>query len=252
MILLLGGTTESLAVADELTKHKVPFVLSVISDYGAELARRHAKNIVETTFTDESLLSFCHDNQISFILDATHPFARVISQLAMDKANELQIPYLRYERQNIYSKNARLKMVDSLEEACEYLRTVKGNVYLSTGSKTAPEYAEKLGVDRLHVRVLPTTRVMENLTAAGFIASQIDAIQGPFTVALNYELFKRANSVVVVTKESGRQGGIQEKIAACEQLQIPCIIIRRPQLNYPAVVADLSELKEYLEENYEW
>ena len=65
MILLLGGTTESLAVADELTKHKVPFVLSVISDYGAELARRHAKNIVETTFTDESLLSFCHDNQIS-------------------------------------------------------------------------------------------------------------------------------------------------------------------------------------------
>ncbi|WP_143456294.1 precorrin-6A/cobalt-precorrin-6A reductase, partial [Limosilactobacillus reuteri] len=125
MILLLGGTTESLAVADELTKHKVPFVLSVISDYGAELARRHAKNIVETTFTDESLLSFCHDNQISFILDATHPFARVISQLAMDKPNELQIPYLRYERQNIYSKNAKLRMVDSLEEACEYLRTVK-------------------------------------------------------------------------------------------------------------------------------
>lgn len=252
MILLLGGTTESLEVADMLTRRKVPFVLSVISDYGAELAHEHAKNVVKTIFNEENLPDFCRDNQIDFILDATHPFARVISQLAINKAQELKITYLRYERQNIYDKNAILKIVDSLDEACEYLKTKKGNVYLSTGSKTAPEYAKKLGVNRLHVRVLPTIKVLNNLTNAGFIASQIDAIQGPFTTVLNYELFKRASAAVVVTKESGRQGGIQEKIAACEQLQIPCVVIRRPQIDYPAVVANLDKLKSYLEENDEW
>lgn len=252
MILLLGGTTESLAVADLLAEHKLLFVVSVISDYGAELAARHANNVVKTTFTADNFARFCREQQVDFILDATHPFARVISQLAMEQAAELGLPYLRFERQNTYSKDAPLKMVESLAAACEYLQQVDGKVYLSTGSKTAPEYAQRLGVDRLHVRVLPTTRVMANLTAAGFLASQIDAIQGPFSVALNVELFKHASAAVVVTKESGRQGGIQEKIAACEQLGILCVVIRRPRMNYPHVVATLDELSAYLEEHNEW
>ena len=252
MILLLGGTTESLAVADLLSAQQRPFVVSVISDYGAELAGHHAKNVVKTTFTEESIRQFCRDQQISLILDATHPFARVISQLAMATAVDLDLPYLRFERQNTYSKDAPLKMVDSLTAACDYLKELTGKIYLSTGSKTAPEYAQRLGVSRLHVRVLPTTRVMANLTDAGFIASQIDAIQGPFSVALNVDLFKHANAAVVVTKESGRQGGIQEKIAACAQLGIPCVVIRPPQMAYPQVVASLDELSAYLEEHNEW
>ena len=252
MILLLGGTSESLAVADVLTARQLPFVVSVISDYGEELAKKHAAAVVKTTFTEENFPAFCRQHQIELILDATHPFAWVISQLAIDQARALEIPYLRFERPSALKAETVLKMVDSTTAACDYLKTVPGKVYLSTGSKTAPEYAHSLGVERLHVRVLPTTRVMTNLTAAGFIASQIDASQGPFSVALNVELFKHAGTDIVVTKESGRRGGLQEKIAACEQLAIPCVIIRRPQLDYPQVVSSLEELKAYLEENDEW
>ena len=252
MILLLGGTTESLEVADVLADKKVPFIISVISDYGAELASKHGQKVAKITFTSENFPIFCHEHHIDFILDATHPFARVISQLVIDEARKLDIPYLRFERQNNYSKNADLKMVNSLEEACQYLKQVEGKIYLSTGSKTAPTYAEVLGVDRLHVRVLPTTKVMGKLTDAGFLASQIDGIQGPFSVALNVELFKHSSAKVVVTKESGRQGGVQEKIAACEQLGIPCVIIRRPQISYPHMVSSLHELKMNLGDNNEW
>lgn len=252
MILLLGGTSESLAVADVLAKHQLPFVVSVISDYGEELAKQHAPAVVKTTFTEENFPAFCRQHQINLILDATHPFARVISQLAIDQASKLAIPYLRFERSSALKAAITLKMMDSTTEACAYLKTVSGKVYLSTGSKTAPDYAQSLGVDRLHVRVLPTTRVMTNLTAAGFVASQIDALQGPFSVALNVELFRHAGADIVVTKESGRRGGLQEKIAACEKLAIPCVIIRRPQIDYPQVVSSLEELKAYLEENDEW
>lgn len=250
MILLLGGTTESLEVADILNENNISFVISVISAYGAALAAQHSKNVAQVTFTTENFASFCHEQQVDLILDATHPFARVISQLAIDEAQKLRIPYLRFERPNSYHQAADLKIVTSLAKACDYLREISGTVYLSTGSKTAPQYAEQLGVQKLHVRVLPTIRVMENLTKAGFIASQIDAIQGPFSTALNVELFKRAQAKAVVTKESGRQGGIQEKIAACAQLGIPCVIIRRPQIKYPRVVTTLTELMNYLEENY--
>ncbi len=52
---------------------------------------------------------------------------------------------------------------------------------------------------------------MKLLTDAGYQANQIDAIQGPFSVELNVELFKHAQAVAVVTKESGKQGGVQEK-----------------------------------------
>ena len=85
---------------------------------------------------------------------------------------------------------------------------------------------------------------MEKLTSAGFVAAQIDAIQGPFSTDLNVALFKHATAKVVVTKESGRRCGIQEKIAACQQLGIPCVI-RRPHLNYHRKFEKIDELQAY-------
>lgn len=250
MILLLGGTSESLAVADQLRQMHLPFIATVVSDYGVQLTQDHAKTVVKTTFSPESFASFCQQHDIDLVVDATHPFARVISQLAIDETAKLGISYLRFERANQYDSRAKVKMVDSTAMACDYLQTVPGKVYLSTGSKTAPEYARQLGVDRLHVRALPTTKVMVNLTAAGFKAAQIDAIQGPFSVELNSQLFKHARVQIVVTKESGRRGGVQEKLTACANLHLPCVVIRRPQLDYPAKVITLTELQEKLEEDY--
>lgn len=73
MILLLGGTTESLEVADVLRDAKVPFIISVISDYGVKLAAKHTENVVKITFTTENFPSFCQGHHIKLILDATHP-----------------------------------------------------------------------------------------------------------------------------------------------------------------------------------
>ena len=106
MILLLGGTSESLAVADCLAKNRLSFIVSVVSDYGVELASAHAKRVVKVTFTEANFTQFCLAHQVNFIIDATHPFARVISQLAINEAAKLGIPYLRFERQNIYRADA--------------------------------------------------------------------------------------------------------------------------------------------------
>ncbi|WP_243676981.1 precorrin-6A/cobalt-precorrin-6A reductase [Secundilactobacillus collinoides] len=60
MILLLGGTSESLDVADYLTKAKAPFILSVTTDYGAELARPHAVHVSEQILTPATFHDFFH------------------------------------------------------------------------------------------------------------------------------------------------------------------------------------------------
>lgn len=246
MILLLGGTSESLAAADFLNKRALPFIVSVVSDYGAKLAVNHAQHVKKIIFTSENFGSFCRQYQINLIIDATHPFAKNISLLAIDGAAKLTIPYLRFERQETYAQSSVLKMVKSRIDACQYLKGMKGKIYLSTGSKTAPDYAKRLGVKRLHVRVLPTARVMKKLAAAGFLPSQIDAIQGPFSTPLNIDLFQHAHAKAVVTKDSGRRGGVQEKIAACQKLNIPCVMIQRPQINYPRLVKSIKELNVYL------
>lgn len=245
MILLLGGTSESLAVADWLTAHQRPFILSVTTDYGATLARQHAQQVSEAVLTPATFSHFFDTHAITMVLDATHPFARIISTTIIEAAATAGIPYLRFEREDGLKSSANLVLVDSLTQACDYLKQRVGTVYLSTGSKTAADYADQLGVDRLHVRVLPTTGVMTLLTAAGFNSGQIDGIRGPFTVQLNVELFERANAIAVVTKESGRRGGVQEKMMACDQLGIPCIVIRRPAVDYPQRVSTLADLARY-------
>ncbi|WP_203650549.1 precorrin-6A reductase [Secundilactobacillus yichangensis] len=247
MILLLGGTSESLDVADYLTKVNAPFILSVTTDYGAELARPHAANISEQILTPATFHTFFSDHDITLIIDATHPFAKVISSTVMAAAQTDQIRYIRLERENGLAEGPNLKLFDDLDGVVDYLRTTTGTVYLSTGSKTAGEYAQKLGVERLHVRVLPTVKAISLLDDAGFEADQIDAVRGPFNEQLNIDLFDRCHAVAVVTKESGRRGGVQEKMAACEKLGIPCLVIRRPTLNYPEQAASLSELKALLE-----
>lgn len=247
MILLLGGTSESLTVADFLTAQHRSFILTVTTDYGRDLASAHATQIVKCLFSADTLKHFIQQRNVTLILDATHPFARVISKLAMAVAEQTGTPYLRFERRLVYPQDQGVTLVNDFAAACVRLKQIAGTIYLSTGSKTAADFATEVGLDRLHVRVLPTTTVLAKLTAAGFDATQIDAIRGPFTTALNVELFRRAHAAVVVTKESGKQGGVQEKIAAAQQLKIPCLVIRRPVMMYPQQVSDVPALAKFLE-----
>ncbi|MFC6169950.1 precorrin-6A reductase [Loigolactobacillus jiayinensis] len=242
MILLMGGTTESLSIADFLTQQQRPFILSVVSQYGAELAQEHAAVVSEQALNAEQLPEFLRAKQIDLVIDATHPFAKVASENTIAATKVVGIPYVRFEREQVAEAGQDLRFVDNLDQACALLKQLDGTVYLSTGSKTVGDYIAALGLERIHVRVLPVTRVFEKLTALGLRAEQIDGIRGPFTTELNVELFKRVNACAVVTKESGRQGGIQEKITACAQLNIPCIIIKRPAVNYPVVVKTIPEL----------
>lgn len=246
MILLLGGTSESLEVADYLTASNQEFILSVTTEYGEQLAKQHAKLVSNQVLVPDTFAAFFTHHQINLIIDATHPFARVISTTIIEAAKQAAIPYIRFERKDTLVDSPNLKLVKSEAEACAYLKNTEGRVYLSTGSKTAPYYAEQLGIDRVWVRVLPTATVLTMLEASGYTADNIDAVKGPFTVDLNVELFKRAQAQYMITKQSGRRGGFQEKLAACQQLGIQCVVITRPAIDYPNKVTSLDELEDII------
>ncbi len=239
MILILGGTSDSLKIAEALKVKKSDFYLSVVSDYGEKLARQVTDQVIKGRLSIEELQNFITNHHIQLVLDATHPFAVEVSKNAMAACRESTCRYLRFERPSQVPED--VIAVTSVEAACQEARKYEGKIYLTTGSKTLPHFVELLPIQRLIARVLPTAEVLQLTETLGLQADQIEGLKGPFSEELNYALLAENQAAVMITKESGQAGGFLEKVAACKKLQIPCIVITREKLAYPQVAATVEQ-----------
>jgi len=101
MILVLGGTSDSLEICDKLKLIEKEFILSVTTDYGRDLAIPHAKNIILGKLNSKSMEDFIKTHKVNQIIDATHPYAVEVSKNALECAKSLGVKYLRYERKSL-------------------------------------------------------------------------------------------------------------------------------------------------------
>jgi precorrin-6A/cobalt-precorrin-6A reductase len=104
-------------------------------------------------------------------------------------------------------------------------------VLLTTGSRNLAPYAEaarRTGVP-LAVRVLDAPESLAACRTAGIPEERIIAGRGPFSVEANLAAIRRFGIGVIVTKESGRAGGLDAKLAAADQTGAHVIVIRRPE-----------------------
>lgn len=248
MKLLLGGTSDSTAILQLLKELDIPVTSSVVTDYGKHLASQFGQPVIQGRLTAEDMVAYIKANHVDEIIDATHPFADIVSQEAIRAAEMAGVSYLRFERQATLDLSGAL-VVHSTQEAIDLIRD-KGyqTVYLGTGSKTLPQFINELPDTRIVARVLPTSEVLLACERLGMVADQIDAIKAPFSKACNKELIARSKADAFVSKESGSVGGIREKIDGCLELGIDCIIISRPLVAYPQMVSTIEELKAYLKQ----
>ncbi|MEG0254150.1 MAG: precorrin-6A reductase [Vagococcus sp.] len=247
MILVLGGTSDSLNIASTLEKKGYDICFSVVSDYGEQLAKVKVSKVTKGRMDQEQMAQFVLDHQVNLILDATHPFASIVSKTAIKAAEQSKVPYIRYERPRVDMDHA--VKVSSNADACQWVKeNVSGTVYLTTGSKTLKFFRDELSLDNLVARVLPTAEVLVETEKLGFQAHQIEGIRGPFSVEMNKALITKNNAQVMITKESGIAGGILEKIEACHELGIPCVVITREEISYPKLFNETTELYKCLEE----
>lgn len=240
MILLLGGTSDSLEIPKGLNQAKLTYFLSVVSDYGAELAKKVAANVHQGRLDAAGLEAFIKEHDIKLVIDATHPFATEVSRTAIQAAENQQLPYLRFERPSLIPEDA--ITVTSIQQACEAALKFSGKIYLTTGSKNLHLFLDYLPKERVVARVLPTAEVLTLTEKLGLQADQIEAIKGPFSTELNQALLDHNQAGVLITKESGTAGGFAEKLAACKLNNIPAIVIAREPLNYPKRFEDIAAL----------
>ena len=251
MILVLGGTSDSTRICSLLNEMNKEYIASVTTQYGADLANKVAKNVVIKRMDIEYMTNFMKENKIDLVIDSTHPYAVEVSKNAIEVTDILDINYIRYERKSLleeleYDKVIKVK---NTEEAYKKANEIGQNIFLGTGSKTIKEYADNLKNKKIVARVLPTSEVIKMCEDAGLNADNIIAMKGPFSEAINEETYKHYNIDLVITKESGIEGGFLEKVNAAKNLGIPVIVITREKLNYPNVVNYIDNIKELVVED---
>ncbi|MEC0172480.1 precorrin-6A reductase [Paenibacillus graminis] len=249
MIFILCGTSDARELALALSREQLPLLASVVTPSAAE--RLEAAGITTRVgrLDQQGMIACLRELGCSAIIDASHPFAQEAHDHAMGAAAALGLPYLRYERRSLmYGQHPRLLVVSSYEEAARRAKQLKGSVMLTTGGKTLEIFAEALLGDpaiRLTVRLLPCLENMQKCHLLGIEQRNIIALQGPFSRELNEALYKQYGTQVMVTKESGAEGSLDEKVHAALDMGIYVILIARPQAfykEYGAVYGSFEEM----------
>lgn len=108
-IWLIGGTGESAELARAILAQQLPCIVTVTTVAAKKLYPPESEllQIWVGQLHPEHMTQFLTQYQIGAILDASHPFAVEISQLAIAAATQSQIPYLRYERPEVITGKPR-------------------------------------------------------------------------------------------------------------------------------------------------
>lgn len=226
--IVFAGTTEGYEISRFLAEHKIKTLACVATKYGTRsLKDGEFLHVQAGRLTEEEMKALFLEEKPEVILDGTHPYAKEVTLNIRKAAEEAEISCIRVLREQGDEQKA--VYVDSVEEAAEFLRNTEGNVLLTTGSKelkaftSVPDYRE-----RFFARVLSLPSVVETCSALGFEGKHLIAMQGPFSQEMNEAMIRQYQCRYLVTKDSGKAGGFEEKIQAAENCQAVSVIIGRP------------------------
>ena len=239
MLWIIGGTINAREIAALLVQKGMDVLLTTTSSLGSELAQMPGLEVLCGALDSEAMVSLIREKKVSTILDASHPFATEVSSNAMQVAIETGIRYLRFERKS--AEYDGVQYFQSYEDMLQYLQSKEGNVLLTIGSKYVGVFS-LLGNERLFARVLPVASSIEQCRAAGILAKHIIGLSGVCSEDLNRAIMREYSIRYLVTKDSGEEGGIPEKLAAARSLDVEVLMLQRPKLDYPEVVSSYEEM----------
>lgn len=254
-IWIFAGTTEGRLLTRYASQMQMKCCVSTATEYGKSvLGENEGIRIMPKRMDKAQMKAFIRENNIGLAVDATHPFARQVTENIRAACEEEQIGYVRCLRENgTKSLTGDIEgtdgheavLVDSVKEAVKYLKETGGNVLISTGSKELHLYTQiKDYKERCYARVLSTQEAVAEAVRLGFEGKHLIAMQGPYSEELNLAMLNHVNAAYFVTKESGGAGGFEEKKRAARKAGAKLIVIARPKEDGK----DLQEVKKVMEE----
>ena len=222
-VLILGGTGEARELAGRLTGSGTAGLRVVSSLAGpAGPAARPAGEVRVGGFGGVAgLAAWLAGNGVTAVVDATHPFAAIMSADAAAASAEVPVPLLRVLRAPwAAAAGDRWHAVGSAAEAAAVLPALGRRAFVTTGPRGLAAYAGVSGVSFLIRCADPP---------GGPLPADAEVLlaQGPYDAAAEAELMRSRGIDVLVTRNTGgdRTAG---KLAAARQLGIPVVMVQRP------------------------
>ena len=202
----------------------------------------------------------CQLSASLLVIDATHPYAAVVSENILTACAAAGVRCIRVEREDSGAEEhgtesaqkalperestgedgkasapegAAFHWVESIEEAAAWLAgesAQRPNILITTGSKELTPYTQIPDfAARCYVRALPAVEALEKCQALGFRRDHLILMQGPFSEEMNVAQLRYADAGYLVTKASGETGGFPEKCEAALALGVEVVCIGRPK-----------------------
>ncbi len=234
-IVIFSGTTEGRRLSEMLSDANVAHDVCVATDYGADVMRHGGYAALHVGRMDsEQMYEFLADRQMTQddrVVDATHPYATEVTENIRSAADRTGAEYIRVIRKSGDYRGDGIINYENIASVAAALEKTEGNILLTTGSKELGAYHENSSAklfERTYVRVLPTKDSLDICIAEGIDPKKIIAAVGPFSKEMNSAVIRQYDIKHLVTKESGHEGGFDEKINAAIDAGITCHVITRP------------------------
>jgi precorrin-6A/cobalt-precorrin-6A reductase len=229
-VLILGGTTEARQLAERLARRAgLDVTLSLAGRTASPVA--HPVPVRVGGFGGaEGLADHLATQSVDALIDATHPYANIISENAAAAARKTAVPFVMLRRPawGAVAGDRWIEVADA-RAAVDAIGPQGRDVFVTTGRNelapftSAPQHGYLIrSVDPVDPP-LPLPRVTY-ITA-----------RGPFSEADDRALMTQHKIEVVISKNSGGSAAYG-KIAAARALGIEVIMLRRPPVpNVPSV-----------------
>ena len=226
---VFAGTTEGRELVEFLGTQAVSVTACVATEYGETLlSPKENLTISAQRLTREEMEALFSRESFDMVIDATHPYASVVTENIASACEKVGVRYQRLLRSGCTAGQDAV-FVPHIPAAVEYLNGTVGAILLTTGSKELAKYTGLADfADRVYARVLPMEDSLRLCQSAGLKPAHILAMQGPFSVDMNVAMLKSLGAKYLVTKDSGTAGGFDEKVTAARTANATLVVIGRP------------------------
>lgn len=223
-VLILGGTAEARQLADAVTERHGG-AIDLITALAGRLERRPAlsgRMRVGGFGGSEGLADYLGAEKIDLLIDATHPFASVMSHHACEAARRAGVPRLMLVRPAWRAGSGDdWREVEGMAAAAALLPSLGPRAFLTTGIGGLDAFAAVADAWYL-VRLMEPAKTPLPLPRYETVIGR-----PPYDHAAECRLMSDHRIAAVVSKNSGG-AATEAKLTAARELGLPVVMVRRP------------------------
>ncbi len=222
-LLILGGTGDAQRLAAVTQQISGLTVISSLAGRTQQPVLPPGQVRIGGFGGEQGLIDYLRDHKIDLVIDATHPFARQISENATRAVAVLGLKFLVLER-SAWSATADdhwLEVADH-QAAADLLPQLGQRIFLTIGRQELGFYVHLQNLWFLMRSIDPPDLPL-------IPPGELLLAKGPFDLAAERELLLKYQIQAIVSKNSGGEA-TYAKILAAKELGLPVVMVQRPAI----------------------